>query len=81
MKRKYILLLLAVLAFVMTGCEKKEERDTYIDGSDFQYQYLDEYELNKSKGKGCLYYKVGDFIYQFDEKSCMLSPLCNKVNC
>ena len=81
MKRKYILLLLAVLAFVMTGCEKKEERDTYIDGSDFQYQYLDEYELNKSKGKDCLYYKVGDFIYQFDEKSCMLSPLCNKVNC
>ena len=58
MKRKYILLLLVVLAFVMTGCEKKEERDTYIDGSDFQYQYLDEYELNKSKGKADKYNKL-----------------------
>lgn len=81
MKRNNMIIVLFILIFILVGCGKREERDTYVDGSDFQYQYLGNYANNKAKGNNCLYCQFGNFLYQFDEKSGVLSPLCNQANC
>lgn len=81
MKKKYILCMVLCLVCMMTGCGNTETRDTYVAGTDFQYQNLSDYVNYKAQGKDCLYCVIGNYIYQYDEKSGILSPLCNKTNC
>lgn len=82
----------AAMAFFCTvnliACrENISNKDTYIEGQDFQYQYNDTSFGNAiyhkiAKGEADDYFiKIGDFIYKVDGKSGLLTPLCNKPNC
>lgn len=72
-----------LLVCMMVGCGKKETRDSYVEGTDFQYQYQDRFFSTnmKAKGKDSTYFVIGSYIYQFDEQTEILTPLCNKSNC
>ena len=76
-------IILLLLSGMITGCDRKETRDSYIEGTDFQYQYAspNTFINTIAQGKGCTYFIVGSYIYQMDEESEIMTPLCNKSNC
>lgn len=76
-------IILVLTICMIAGCGKSATKDSYVEGTDFQYQYLDSFaSLNKqAKGKKASYFVIGSYIYQLDEKAGLLTPLCNKSNC
>ena len=81
-KGKYTsIALLCVL--IITGCGTEETADTYIAGTDYPWQYYrrDFYGIPTVEGNGSVYFNNGHYIYQLDEETDILTPLCNKTNC
>lgn len=67
---------------VLTGCGKKNLGDGYVEGSDFQYMYLDEWNrMNQQKGENGFYFVQGYYVYSLDSATQKLIPLCNKADC
>lgn len=83
MKRLARSIIVLFVLCMMSGCSKKEAKDSYIEGTDFQYQYFNQstYVSMEAKGKDCRYFVIGSFIYQLDNETEVMAPLCNKSNC
>lgn len=66
----------------LCGCGK-EQKDTYMEGTDYQYMYEDLERLfpNQAKGAKGYYMLNGKFIYYIDKEDNIVTPLCNKPNC
>lgn len=80
---KYIMAALLLSILTAVGCGKPVPADSYVEGTDFQYQYFcrDAYSNTIVQGKDGLYFMTGSYIYQFDEGTGTIAPLCNKPNC
>lgn len=85
MKRtaKHIAAVLLLCTLTITGCSKSVSEDSYIAGTDFQYQYYDRslFTTVMARGTDAMYFAADSFIYQLDEGTGTLAPLCNKPNC
>lgn len=83
MRKLAISITMLLVLCMMSGCSKKETRDTYIEGTDFQYQYFNSstYIGTEAKGEDCTYFVVGSYVYQLDNETQTMTPLCNKSNC
>lgn len=72
-----------LISLTITGCSKTPSEDFYVSGTDFQYQYYDNSCSRNvmAQGNNAIYFSIGDYIYQLDEETETISPLCNKANC
>lgn len=79
----YKVLILLLFTLTATGCSKTPSEDSYVEGTDYQYQYYDRNVLTNTtaKGQDAMYFFIGSYIYQLDEGTDTLIPLCNKPNC
>lgn len=55
--------------------------DSFVEETDYQYQYNGEAGRYMARRKGTMYFAIGSYIYQMDEETEILTPLCNKPNC
>lgn len=84
MKRnKWLMVSTLVMLAGVCGCgSKKETRDTYVEGSDFQYQYIDNSAGQlQQHGKEGEFFLRGSFLYYVEKKTNQVVPLCNKADC
>lgn len=83
MKRKICLFCIMITAF-LSGCANMEsKKDTYIEGWDHQYGYVDygNYFPRQAKGEKGYYLLNGSYIYYLDDEQKTVLPLCNKADC
>ena len=84
MKRaKMFICMAAISLLAFSGCGKTESKDSYVEGSDYQYQFYDrnKFTTNMAKGKEDTFIKNGRYIYRIGENGTQMSALCNKTNC
>lgn len=57
--------------------------DSFVEETDYQYQYVYGGSMGGyiARAKDTMYFKIGSYIYQMDEQTEILMPLCNKPNC
>ena len=82
--KKVIIYITALILFSLTiaGCSKSPAEDFYVERTDFQYQYYDEFHRSiMARGNDAMYFTIGYYIYRLDEETQILAPLCNKPNC
>lgn len=73
------------MVFMLTtfaGCTKKDLGDSYVDGSDYQYMYANEWNMiTQQKGTRGNFFWNGHCIYYLDDATKQCVPLCNKADC
>ena len=77
-------MLIFMSLLLLGGCGKSTlDPDSYVEGTDYQYQFYNRqlFITEMAKGKEFSYMTIGHYIYQLDEKTQTVAPLCNKTNC
>lgn len=72
-----------LFALTITGCSKTPSEDSYVENTDFQYQYYNNAGTYNviAQGKDAIYFPIRNYIYQLDEETGTITLLCNKANC
>ncbi|MBD5089341.1 MAG: hypothetical protein HDT30_11135 [Clostridiales bacterium] len=80
---KHITIIMLVCILTVTGCGRSSSVDSFVEETDYQYQYVYGGGMGGyiARAKDTMYFKIGSYIYQMDEQTKILMPLCNKPNC
>lgn len=82
MKKMLYFLYAIIITVSLTACGEPEQ-DTFIEGMDYQYPFYDRniWTSSVQRWNDAVFIKIGYYIYKLDEKSGILTPLCNRPNC
>lgn len=84
-KKIGIIIIIVVIQLILFGCSKQKavQSNTYVQDTDFQYQYYKEmlYGVDTVETDDGYYKLINDMIYYVDKESMKGIPLCGKADC